>query len=52
LGENVAQLFGKTEEIGRITNPLARESGVQVCLCSSPGQSFNKFWEKAFDASQ
>lgn len=46
-GKDVSQLFGNIEEIGRVTNPLARECGVQVYLYTNPLQSFNKFWEEA-----
>ncbi|MCX6225453.1 MAG: glycosyltransferase family 39 protein [Bacteroidia bacterium] len=52
LGGDVAQLFGKIEEIGRITNPLAREFGVQVYLCREPKRSFNQFWADAIKSKK
>lgn len=43
-GEDVKALFGEIIEIGRISNPLAREFGTGVFLCRSPRQSFNQFY--------
>lgn len=45
-GDDIKSLFGEIIEIGRITNPLAREVGTGVFLCRNPRQSFNKFWEE------
>jgi len=44
LGDDIRQLFEDITEIGRLTDPLARESGVRVYLCKKPRQSFNQFW--------
>lgn len=44
LGEDVQKLFGKITEIGKISNPDAREFGTTVYLCELPVISFNKFW--------
>jgi hypothetical protein len=44
LGEDIKLLFDDIQEVGRIKNPLARESGVQVYLCKKPNKSFNQFW--------
>ncbi len=46
LGKDVRLLFGDIVEIGRITNPLAREYGTRVFLCKNPTQSFNNFWKE------
>jgi len=43
-GEDIKELFGNMQEIGSITNPLAREFGTKVYLCSKPKSSFNMFW--------
>jgi len=45
-GDDVKALFGDIQEIGRITNPLARECGCGVFLCRNPRSSFNQFWEE------
>jgi hypothetical protein len=45
-GEDIKLLFNDIQEVGRITNPLAREFGVQVYLCKKPNKSFNQFWEE------
>jgi hypothetical protein len=45
-GDDVKELFADIQEIGRISNPLAREYGVGVFLCKNPRHSFNKFWEE------
>ncbi len=44
MGEDVKQFFGKITEVGRISNPLARELGTTVWLLEEPGGSFNIFW--------
>jgi hypothetical protein len=46
LGDDVQSLFAECREIGRIQNPLARESGVGVWLCTLPRSSFNEFWKQ------
>lgn len=46
LGRDVQSLFGECKEIGKISNPLAREYGTGVWLCTEPKVDFNKFWEK------
>lgn len=46
LGKDVASLFGECREIGKISNPLAREYGTGVWLCTQPRVDFNKFWEQ------
>jgi hypothetical protein len=43
LGKDIQQLFADIQEVGRITNPLAREYGTRVYLCRSPRISFNQF---------
>lgn len=45
LGEDVANLFAQIENIGSIQNPLAREEGTTIYLCSQPRSSFKVFWE-------
>lgn len=44
LGEDVKELFSDIIEVGRITNPYAREYGTRVYLCSKPLRSFNEFY--------
>lgn len=44
IGEDVKQFFGKITEVGRISNPLARELGTSVWLLEDPEGSFNIFW--------
>jgi hypothetical protein len=46
LGDDVQSLFADCMEIGRIQNPLAREYGVGVWLCTMPHSSFNEFWRQ------
>ena len=38
-------LFQDIQEVGHITNPLAREYGIRVYLCQKPRASFNQFWK-------
>jgi hypothetical protein len=45
LGDDVPKLFADCKEMGSIDNPLAREHGTGVWLCTSPKVSFNKFWK-------
>ena len=44
MGADVKELFGEINEIGRLSDPLARENGVKVFLCKKPKRSFNLFW--------
>jgi hypothetical protein len=46
LGDDVKMLFAKITEVGKITNPDAREFGTAVYLCQEPRDSFNKFWQE------
>ena len=46
LGKDIQLLFGEVVEVGRITNPLAREFGTRVYLCKNPRRSFNSFWKE------
>jgi hypothetical protein len=45
LGKDIEALFQDIQEVGRVSNPLAREFGTRVYLCRKPLSSFNKFWE-------
>lgn len=44
LGEDVEELFSDIVEVGRISNPYAREYGTRVYLCRKPVSSFNAFY--------
>jgi hypothetical protein len=44
LGDDIQHQFAKITEIGKISNPDAREFGTTVWLCESPSISFNVFW--------
>lgn len=46
LGTDVKNLFDSSKKIGMIENPLAREYGTGVWLCTKPKANFNKFWEQ------
>jgi hypothetical protein len=46
LGDDVNQLFADCRLIGKIENPLAREYGTGVWLCTNPKSSFNDFWRQ------
>jgi hypothetical protein len=46
LGDDVKMLFAKITEVGKISNPDARELGTTVYLCQEPRDSFNKFWQE------
>jgi hypothetical protein len=46
LGEDINKLFADCRLIGKIKNPLAREFGVGVWLCTGPHSSFNEFWRQ------
>lgn len=45
-GEDVKGFFTEIELIGRISNPLAREYGTGVFLCSGPAVDFNETWKE------
>jgi hypothetical protein len=46
LGEDINKLFTDCRLIGKIENPLAREYGTGVWLCTNPRSSFNEFWRQ------
>ncbi len=46
IGDDIKILFSDCREIGRITNPLAREFNTGVWLCTGPHHSFNEFWKQ------
>jgi len=46
MGDDVKMLFAKITEVGRISNPDAREFGTAVYLCEDPVRSFNLFWAR------
>ena len=46
LGEDISELFADCRLIGKIENPLAREFGTGVWLCTKPRSSFNQFWKQ------
>jgi hypothetical protein len=46
LGEDISALFADCRLIGRINNPLAREYGTGVWLCTNPHSSFNEFMKQ------
>ncbi|MBN2089599.1 hypothetical protein JW964_08295, partial [candidate division KSB1 bacterium] len=41
---DVAHFFETVEQVGRITNPYARESGLPVYLCRGPRNGFEEFY--------
>jgi len=45
-GNDVMNLFADCREVGQILNPLARELGTGVWLCTNPRSSFNEFLVK------
>lgn len=45
LGDDVNRMFSECREIGKVTNPLAREYGTRVWLCTKPRKSFNDMWK-------
>jgi len=49
-GEDIRQLFGNIREVGSVTDPLAREYGTKVFLCTQPQSSFNRFWDGKMQA--
>ncbi len=46
IGDDVKTLFEEIKIIGRIENPLARESQTLVYFCKKPRRSFNAFWQE------
>jgi hypothetical protein len=46
LGEDISKLFADCRLIGKIENPLAREYGTGVWLCTNPRSSFNELWKQ------
>jgi hypothetical protein len=46
LGEDVGKIFSKITEIGKISDPDAREFGATVYLLQDPVISFNQFWNE------
>jgi len=46
LGKDINELFANCRLIGKIENPLAREYGTEVWLCTAPRSSFNEFWRQ------
>jgi hypothetical protein len=46
LGDDISKLFADCRLIGQIQNPLAREFGTGVWLCTKPNSSFNEFWRQ------
>jgi hypothetical protein len=44
LGGDIKYLFTDCRKIGQVQNPLAREFGTEVWLCTNPHSSFNEFW--------
>ncbi|GAB3165031.1 glycosyltransferase family 39 protein [Telluribacter humicola] len=46
LGEDIPALFADIKEVGRITNPYARERGTQVYLCRQPKVNISQFLRK------
>jgi hypothetical protein len=45
LGDDIRMIFRKITEVGKISDPNAREFGTKVYLCREPVDSFNKFWK-------
>ena len=48
LGEDIMEIFSDIRIIGGITDPLAREYGTKVYLCTIPVKSFNHFWMERY----
>ena len=44
-GRDVHELFADVKPMGKISNPLAREYGTTVYLCTKPRKSFNEVWK-------
>jgi len=42
--EDVSFYFGEVKEVGRLTNPYAREGGMPVFLCRQPRNNFEQFY--------
>jgi hypothetical protein len=49
LGRDIQMLFRKITEVGKISNPDAREFGTTVYLCQEPVRSFNQFWTERLE---
>jgi hypothetical protein len=45
IGADVSNLFTECHEIGAIKNPLSREFGTGVWLCTNPRSSINVMWK-------
>lgn len=43
-GDDIKDLFSSIKTIGSISQPLSREKGTTVFLCTQPNQSFNNFY--------
>jgi hypothetical protein len=48
MGDDVREIFSDIRIIGGITDPLARECGTKVYLCTLPVKSFNHFWMERY----
>lgn len=46
MGDDVKEVFADIRVIGQVTNPLAREYGARVSLCTHPRRSFNQFLQE------
>jgi hypothetical protein len=48
-GDDIRRIFQTITEIGKISNPDAREYGTGVFICENPVGSFNKFWAERLE---
>ena len=48
MGDDIAEIFSDIRIIGGVTDPLAREYGTKVYLCTLPVKSFNHFWMERY----
>jgi hypothetical protein len=48
MGDDVREIFSDIRIIGVIMDPLAREYGTKVYLCTHPVKSFNHFWMERY----
>jgi 4-amino-4-deoxy-L-arabinose transferase-like glycosyltransferase len=46
LGEDIQHLFSEIQQVGEITNPHARESGLPVFLCRHPNEELAEFYQE------
>jgi hypothetical protein len=46
MGDDVKALFSDIREVGHVGDPLAREHGTTVYLCTGPTGSFREFWKQ------